>query len=633
MHFKTTIQEKSSTAFFTLFFCLLFTSLSAQFSLTLNSETADFSLGETAELTILSTQSGTVDFKFFYDKNFPSLHSGAVNITANTPVKIPFTTENSGVIFCEVSLNQVTENTVLTFGRNTIEVQNEEPTDFDAFWKSQIQSARNIPLDPQITLLSTEEEVTNYRINIANVDGRRTYGYISVPNVGENFPAFVELPAFGQGAGQVSPSSFLANRCNAITVALSVHNAEPDDTDVNAYEPNNSTDREAYYYRYALLGTLRMIDYLFERADFDGVNLGVAGVSQGGGLSLMVAGLDERVKLLAISNPALCHHAGYEHGREAGFPDYLVRSAELENPTHYAQTLEASAYYDAAFFAKRYKGPTLANISYLDDTTPAETSFSAINNLRGPLILTHSLDLGHTHPETYWNGRLDFFRRIFQNAQRPPYFITTGYWSDVEGAEEVNLGEETVLNNRVFKEEEVLDLPCQWTKKSGVGNVNFSAAQSSVTSVSFTLPGTYVLKCERTNTEELAVNNKFVTISNYLTIKVLNENGEEVEEPAEGGGEEEGGGETETPEPTYFRLFPNPTQRELHIDLQKHAGKNALIGLYGASGQMLLEYAYEELPADILQLDLPYVPAGNYMIVAHVVGERVLSRSFVVLRE
>ncbi len=633
MHFKTTHWKKSNTALFTLFFCLLFTTLSAQFSLSLNRETADFALSETATVDILSSQSGTADFKFYYDKNFSTIQTGTVDVSANTPAQISFTTENSGVIFCEVSLNEITQSTVLVFGRNEIKVQNEEPTDFDAFWESQIQLARNIPLDPQITLLSTEEEITNYRINIANLDGRRTYGYISVPNVGDDFPAFISLPAFGDGAGQVSPTSFLASRCNAITIALSIHNAEPDETDTNAYEPNNSANREEYYYRYAILGTLRMIDYLFEREDFDGENLGLAGVSQGGGLSLMVAGLEERVKLLAISNPALCHHAGYEYERESGFPDYLLRSAELQSPTDYAQTLAASAYYDASFFAKRYTGPTFANISYLDEVTPAETSFTAINNLRGGVILAHSMRLGHTHPETYWNGRLDFFRRNFQNAQRPPFFTTTGYWGEATGEEEVNLGEETVLNSRIFKEEELLDLPCQWTKISGAGNVNFSAAQSSVTSVSFTLPGTYILKCERIDTENISASNSFITVANYLTVRVLDENGEVVEEPEEGEEEEEGNGEIEASEPSGFRLFPNPTQRELQIDLQKYAGKKALIGLHGMTGQMIMQYPFEELPADILQLNLPYLPEGNYTIMAQVEGARVRLQSFLVLGE
>jgi len=632
MYYTNTHWKKRQVAFFTLFFCLLFTSLSAQFALTLDRETADYALGETAEISIQSSQSGIASFRFFFDKNFSDLQSGTINISANTIVKIPFNTNESGLVFCEVTLNETTQNTTLIFGRNEIKVQNVEPADFDAFWQNQIQNARNIPLDPQITFLSTEEEVTNYRINISNLEGRRTYGYISVPNTGENFPAFVILPAFGQGAGQVSPASFLASRCNAITVALSVHNAEPDETDPNAYQPNNSDDREAYYYRYAILGTLRMIDYLFTRGDFDGINVGLAGVSQGAGLSLMAAGLDERVKLLAISNPALCHHAGYEYGREAGFPDYLLRSAELQDPSHYTQTLNASAYYDAAFFAKRYLGPTFANISYLDDTTPAETSFAALNNLRGTLLLTHSLNLGHTHPEAYWNGRLDFFRRVFQNSQRPPYFMTTGYWGEATGEEEVNLGEETVLDSRVFREEGQLDLPVQWTKISGAGNVNFSASQSAVTSVNFTLPGTYILKCERTDTENLVINNSFQTVVNYLEIKVLDENGEEVIETEEGE-EEEGSGETTTPESAYFRLFPNPTQDKLQIDLQKYAGKNALIGMHDMRGKVLIEYDFESLPADILSLNLPYVAAGNYSIVARVEGERVLSRTFLVLWE
>jgi cephalosporin-C deacetylase-like acetyl esterase len=617
MYFKTINLKKGSPAPFILFFCLFISNLSAQFSLTLDKETADYKLEETAEISILSSQSGTASFRFFYDENFPDIQTGTVDVSANTPINIPFTTDNSGVVFCEVMLNEELKKTAFVFGRNNIKVFNEEPADFDAFWENQIQLARDIPLDPQITLLSTEEGFTNYRISVANLDGRRTYGYISVPNDGDNFPAFITLPPFGDGAGQVAPTDFLTERCNAITISLSIHNAEPDESDPNAYAPNNSSNRETYYYRYGILGTIRIIDYLFEREDFDGENLGLTGVSQGGGLSLIVAGLDERVKLLAISNPALCHHAGYEYGREAGFPDYLKQSADSESDAHYAQTLEASAYYDAAFFAKRYNGPTLVNISYLDEVTPAETSFAAINNLRGFLLLTHSLNLGHEHPGAFWDGRFSFFRRIFENAQNPPFFISTGYWSEIEGENELDVNTETVLNSFVFQEEEELDLPSQWIEMSGTGNVNFSDDQSSMTSVNFSESGTYVLKCERADTEELDTGNNFTTISNFLTINVL--------------GNEVSIRETEKPAST-FNLFPNPTQSELHIDLQKYAGKKALIRLNSVSGQVLMEYPVENLPADILELDLPYLLDGNYIITAQVDGLRALRQSFLVLR-
>ena len=59
------------------------------------------------------------------------------------------------------------------------------------------------------------------------------------------------------------------------------------------------------YYKYGVLGAIRAIDYIFSRSDFNGSEMGVMGVSQGGGLAYLVAGVDDRVNLLLNSVPAL----------------------------------------------------------------------------------------------------------------------------------------------------------------------------------------------------------------------------------------------------------------------------------------------------------------------------------------
>ena len=387
---------RKSISIFLLFFSF---SLFAQFSLKTDKATANYDIGEIAEFTLLSPQSGTASYKLKYDNLTPVIAAGNIAVTANVPATIPYQATGAKVVLCEITFNGATQTAAAVFDRDNIPLYSEEPDDFDQFWNNQKNISASIPLDPQLTYLSGDADVTNYRINLANIDNRRVYGYISVPNGGTNLPAIITLPPYSAEANAAQPQSFIANRAQALSVTISVHNAEPDQVDPLAYEPNIINEADSYYYRYAILGTLRMIDYLYTRTDFDGQNVAVAGVSQGGGLALIAAGLDDRIKALTISNPAMCRHAGYDVDKAGGFPYYAQRSDFLINdPTHYMQTLAASRYYEAAYFARRYQGPTLAVVSYEDDVTAAETSLAALNELRGKKIIAHARDpVSYTH--------------------------------------------------------------------------------------------------------------------------------------------------------------------------------------------------------------------------------------------
>jgi cephalosporin-C deacetylase-like acetyl esterase len=503
---------------------LLFLSISifAQFSLKADRTTANYDIGETAEFILNSSQSGTATYKLKYDNITPAIETGSIAVFANAPATIPFQGASAEVVLCEVSLNGVTKTSAAVFDSQNIDLFSEEPSDFDQFWDNQKNISASIPLDPQLTYHSNDGEVTNYRINLANVDNRRVYGYISIPNSGSNFPAIITLPPFSSAANTVSPQSFVANRAGVISATISVHNAEPDQVDPSAYEPNIINDRDNYYYRYAILGTLRMIDYLYTRSDFDGQNIGITGVSQGGGLALIAAGLDDRVKSLSISNPAMCRHAGYDQGKASGFPYYVQRSDFLENnATHYAQTLSASRYYDAAYFARRYMGPTLAIVSYADDITPAGTSFAALNELRANKIIAHARDLGHTHPSAYWEGRYNLWRHEFPATIQLPYHTNTGYWAEAGDDRTATTDTELDLSGQVFQNGvNNYSFPVEWELIEGPDDVTFSNENVANPSVEFDTPGRYLLRFTAYDYGSLMNEGIFHEISDFMYVDV-----------------------------------------------------------------------------------------------------------------
>lgn len=508
--------------FFSTVFLLSFSSLSAQIEMKTDRNNANYELGETALFEITSSQSGTVFYLFKYDNNTPVISSGTVDIVSGETISIPFLGMNPEVVICEATLNNNKKTSAAVFSANYIPTLSEEPEDFDVFWSDQLALARQIDLDTEISYYSEDENVTSYRINIAIPDNRRMYGYITVPKEGDDFPAMITLPAHGSYANVASPEELISNLTNAISVSLSIHNAEADAVDLNAYSPNDISSRDDYYYRYAILGTVRIIDYLFTREDFDAQNLCLTGASQGGGLSLIVAGLDDRVKAISISNPALSRHGAYDTDKATGFPYFQYTSSiQFATPEHLGLTAEASKYYDAIFFAKRFDGNALVNISYNDLVTPAATAFAAVKELRGKTIVTHSTILEHTHPEQYWSGRFDFWRKNFLAMSNPPYFINTGYWIEAGADENTEVGASVGLNAQIFYNEETnTSFPVKWETIDGPGLVYFSDANIANPTASFVEAGVYTLKVTATDESQLEESDFFHTISDFLLIEV-----------------------------------------------------------------------------------------------------------------
>ena len=85
--------------------------------------------------------------------------------------------------------------------------------------------------------------------------------------------------------------------------------------------------------------------------NFNQEDIAVMGFSQGGGLAMMVAGVDDRVDVLASSIPSHCQHGGIEENKASGFPYYLQRYTGAQRQV----VKEATSYYENSFFVKRIK--------------------------------------------------------------------------------------------------------------------------------------------------------------------------------------------------------------------------------------------------------------------------------------
>ena len=167
---------------------------------------------------------------------------------------------------------------------------------------------------------------------------------------------------------------------------------------LNGYQYFNMENRDRYYYKRVYLGCVRANDFLVSLPQFDGVNLGVSGGSQGGALSIITAALDPRVKYLAADYPALSDLTGYLKGRAGGWPHMFDKNNLPYNNAK--EKMETIKYYDVVNFARLVKVPGYYTWGYNDETCPPTSMYAAYNVIKAPKELFLALETGHwLYPE------------------------------------------------------------------------------------------------------------------------------------------------------------------------------------------------------------------------------------------
>lgn len=299
------------------------------------------------------------------------------------------------------------------FSPETIKPTTSMPDDFSAFWTKAIAENADIPMDTQIEPLPnlSNDKVNVFQVNIQNHKiGMRLYGVLCVPKAPGKYPALLRVP--GAGVRGYKGDVRLAEK-GIITFQIGIHGI-PVTLDSMLYEnlklgallgyPGfNLDNRDNYYYKHVYLGCLRANDFIFSLPEFDGINLMVAGGSQGGALSLVTAALDKRVKALSCFYPALSDLTGYQNGRAGGWPHIFNKK---ENASK--EKIETSRYYDAVNFARLISVPGFFSFGYNDETCPPTSMYASFNSISTPKTFFIVKETGHTTNAEQRNKETEF---------------------------------------------------------------------------------------------------------------------------------------------------------------------------------------------------------------------------------
>lgn len=274
-----------------------------------------------------------------------------------------------------------------------MKVRDTRPADFTAFWNKSKAVLREIPLDAQAGEMNAFKggEIDDYnrtqaclpgdydpmghktgeveacKISFAGAGGLRVHGWLAKPKGEGPFPAMLVLPGAGVGS---RPMPLEHARHGYLAMDIQIHGQDVDLKDYpkipGYYDGITFQPVESHYYHNVYLNALQAINYLVSRSDVDKRRIVVVGGSQGGRLSVVVAGLDKRV---AAAVPAITHYGNILHTQWAEACGKAGEDGmDTEIPPVPEETAEQKClpYYDVMNFAPEVECPVLMNMGMVD---------------------------------------------------------------------------------------------------------------------------------------------------------------------------------------------------------------------------------------------------------------------------
>ncbi len=330
----------------------------------------------------------------------PALTSGTLMLEAGVPASVELSLDHAGYLLLEVAQGDAKALAGAAVHPCAIESLAVEPSDFDAFWSAQRTALDAVPPNPSVSERSDKASAgfKVFKFVLDELDGKHVYGWVTVPDAAGSYPVILEFPPFGDP--YVADASWKPpNLGGAIYGFISIHDSDIEAPAVNPYQPENATDHEQNYFKWAVTAGLRALDYLVTRPEFDGEHVITTGKSQGGALATMVAGIDERVTDLAAVVPAFGQHKAFRSGRSSGFPNW-VYERDKNGLTSEGDTIMAeSEYYELRHFAQRFAGASLFLVGWVDTVCPPSSIMASTNGMTVEPTRVHGVIQGHD-----WNS-------------------------------------------------------------------------------------------------------------------------------------------------------------------------------------------------------------------------------------
>jgi cephalosporin-C deacetylase len=275
--------------------------------------------------------------------------------------------------------------------------ERQEPADFNTFWQATLDEAHQFPLnasfEPVDYGLQAQE---TFDVTFSGFNGQPIKGWFILPRHADHaLPCVVEY--IGYGGGRAFPINWLL--WSSLGYAHFVMDtrgqggawstgdtpdlySEGGSPTVAGFMTRGILDPKHYYYRRLFTDAVRAVEAARSQPTIDPHRIAVMGGSQGGGITLAVAGLVPDVQAALPDVPFLCH---YRRATEL-VDTWPYREIQDFCHTHRDKietVFNTLAYFDGVNFAAHAQAPALFSVGLMDMVCPPSTVYAAYNHYAG----------------------------------------------------------------------------------------------------------------------------------------------------------------------------------------------------------------------------------------------------------
>ncbi len=273
----------------------------------------------------------------------------------------------------------------------------EPPEDLAGFWAETLATSRRRgwaakaePVDTGLTLVET------YDVTFAGYDGEPIKAWYRRPaGVRDDLPVVVRYQGYTGGRAlphQVGMWPLAGFACLEVdsrgqgTGAGYVGDTSDSGgtgPSVPGFMTRGVLDRATYYYRRLFTDAVLAVDAVKTLPGVDADRVAVTGVSQGGGITLAVAGLRNDLCAVMADVPFL---SDFPRGiAVAATGPYLELTAFLaSHRSRRKEVFETLRYFDASVLVRTAAAPALFSVALMDTVCPPSTVYAAYNAYAGP---------------------------------------------------------------------------------------------------------------------------------------------------------------------------------------------------------------------------------------------------------
>lgn len=270
------------------------------------------------------------------------------------------------------------------------------PEDFDAFWSRTLAEARRhgqaVKVEP-VTDRYLLRTVEAYDVRFPGWQGEPVAAWLIRPRGAEG-PLPVVVTYIGYSGGRGLPTEHLlwsaAGYAQLVVDTRGQGHDTPDRGEgdgtqwVRGFMTRGIDSPQHYYYRRLMTDCVRAVDAVAELPGLDPERVIIAGGSQGGGLSLAVAGLvPDRVTAVLPDVPYLCHYRRAVESAGDGPYQEIAEYLRWHSRHRVTDAFATLDYFDGVHFAQRATAPALFSVGLMDPVCPPSTVYAAFNHYAG----------------------------------------------------------------------------------------------------------------------------------------------------------------------------------------------------------------------------------------------------------